>query len=82
MAYIFEAVPIWRLFTCYSLSFFEMYGHFLQKMVVFCNHIDESVIDTYHFTCESVTFSGFRYINAYILPMYDSNKVCHKFAEI
>ena len=55
---------------------------FLQYLVVFCNHIDESVKDTYHFICESVTFSGFRYINAYILPMYDRNKVCHKFAEI
>jgi len=34
---------------------------FLQYLVIFCNHIDESAKDTYHFICESVAFGGFSY---------------------
>lgn len=51
------------------MSFTAMYGHFLQKMVVFCNHIDELVKDNYHFICESIIFDGFCYKEVCILPM-------------
>ena len=34
---------------------------FLQYLVIFCNYIDESAKDIYHFICESIAFGSCGY---------------------
>lgn len=55
---------------------------FLQYLVIFCNHIDESVKDTYHFICESVAFDGFGYIEVIYRLCRAEIKFAVSYAEI
>lgn len=55
---------------------------FLQYLVVFCNHIDESVKDAYHVTYESMTFGGSSHKKHAYYPCNIEIKFVISYAEI